>query len=70
MRIMLVDDHLLLRESLKRQIQESGHEVVADLSDGSSAVAVALKVQPDIYFDGHIDDRRRWHHGVSSDYGS
>ena len=48
MRIMLVDDHLLLRESLKRQIQESGHEVVADLSDGSSAVAVALKVQPDI----------------------
>lgn len=37
-----------MRESLKRQLQESGHEVVADLSDGSSAVAVALKVQPDI----------------------
>ena len=45
---MLVDDHLLLRESLKRQLQDLGHEVVADLSDGSSAVAVALKIQPDV----------------------
>ena len=29
MRIMLVDDHKLLRQSLKRQLEEFGHEVVA-----------------------------------------
>lgn len=48
MRIMLVDDHHLLRQSLKRQLEELGHEVVADLADGSSAVSVALKERPDV----------------------
>jgi DNA-binding NarL/FixJ family response regulator len=48
MKIMLVDDHLLLRESLKRQFQEFGHEVVGDFSDGITAVAAALKIQPDV----------------------
>ena len=48
MRIMLVDDHHLLRQSLKRQFEEFGHEVVADVSDGTSAVAAALKTRPDI----------------------
>jgi DNA-binding NarL/FixJ family response regulator len=45
---MLVDDHHLLRQSLKRQLQEFGHEVVADVADGISAIAAALKNQPDI----------------------
>ena len=48
MRIMLVDDHKLLRQSLKRQLEEFGHEVVADVADGNSAFAAALKNQPDI----------------------
>ena len=48
MRIMLVDDHKLLRQSLKRQLEEFGHEVVADVGDGISAIAAALKNQPDI----------------------
>ncbi len=48
MRIMLVDDHKLLRQSLKRQLEEFGHEVVADVADGNSAIAAALKNQPDI----------------------
>ena len=48
MRIMLVDDHHLLRQSLKRQLEEFGHEVVADVADGISAIAAALKNQPDI----------------------
>ena len=45
---MLVDDHKLLRQSLKRQLEEFGHEVVADVADGNSAIAAALKNQPDI----------------------
>ena len=48
MRIMLVDDHKLLRQSLKRQLEEFGHEVVADVADGNSAIAAALRNQPDI----------------------
>ena len=45
---MLVDDHHLLRQSLKRQFEEFGHEVVADVADGTSAVAAALNSRPDI----------------------
>lgn len=45
---MLVDDHHLLRQSLKRQLEEMGHEVAADLADGTSAVSVALKLRPDV----------------------
>ena len=48
MRIMLVDDHHLLRHSLRRQLEELGHDVVADLADGTSAVIVALKERPDV----------------------
>ena len=48
MRIMLVDDHHLLRQSLKRQFEELGHEVVADVADGISAVSAALNTRPDV----------------------
>ncbi|KGA19985.1 hypothetical protein GM51_5745 [freshwater metagenome] len=48
MRIMLVDDHHLLRQSLKRQLEDLGHEVVADVADGTSAISFALNKQPDI----------------------
>lgn len=48
MRIMLVDDHHLLRQSLKRQFEELGHEVVADVADGISAVSAALTTRPDV----------------------
>jgi len=48
MRLILVDDHQLLRDSLKRQFEELGHEVVADFSDGTRAVSAALKLRPDV----------------------
>ena len=48
MRIMLVDDHHLLRESLKRQFEELGHEVVAESADGSTAVALAISTRPEV----------------------
>jgi DNA-binding NarL/FixJ family response regulator len=47
-RIMLVDDHHLLRQSLKRQLEDLGYEVVADVADGTSAISIALNKQPDI----------------------
>jgi DNA-binding NarL/FixJ family response regulator len=45
---MLVDDHHLLRQSLKRQLEDLGHEVVADVADGTSAISIALNKHPDI----------------------
>ena len=48
MRLILVDDHQLLRDSLKRQFEELGHEVVADFSDGTRAVSAALTLHPDV----------------------
>ena len=48
MRLILVDDHQLLRDSLKRQFEELGHEVVADFSDGTRAVSAALRLRPDV----------------------
>ena len=48
MRLILVDDHQLLRDSLKRQFEELGHEVVADFSDGTRAVSAALTLRPDV----------------------
>ncbi|MEY3147572.1 MAG: hypothetical protein RL688_791, partial [Actinomycetota bacterium] len=48
MRLILVDDHQLLRDSLKRQFEELGHEVVADFSDGTRAISAALTLRPDV----------------------
>lgn len=48
MRLILVDDHQLLRDSLKRQFEELGHEVIGEFSDGTRAVSSALTLRPDV----------------------
>ena len=48
MRLILVDDHQLLRDSLKRQFEELGHEVIGEFSDGTRAVSAALTLRPDV----------------------
>ena len=47
MRILLADDHTLLREALRRAIESAGHEVVAEAGDGEEAVRLAESVRPD-----------------------
>lgn len=47
-RIILVDDHQLLRDALRRNLEASGFEVVAEACDGPSAVATALQHRPDL----------------------
>lgn len=47
-RILLVDDHQLLREALRRNLEASGFEIVAEAGDGPSAVALALQHRPDL----------------------
>lgn len=48
-RVLLVDDHKMMREGLKKIIkEEDGIEVIAEASDGREAVTLAHEVKPDI----------------------
>ena len=47
-RLMLVDDHRMLRETLKRSMLDEGFDVVAEASDGLEAVALAAEHHPDV----------------------
>ena len=48
MRVLLADDHTLLREGLRRSLEDSGVEVVAEAADGEQAVRLADEHRPDV----------------------
>lgn len=45
-RILLVDDHQLLREALRRNLEAYDFEIVAEASDGPTSIALALEMRP------------------------
>ncbi len=48
-RVMVVDDHSIVREGLKHVLEQSGEfEVVGQAADGEEAVRVAAEVSPDV----------------------
>jgi two-component system response regulator NreC len=47
LRILLADDHTILRQSLRRALEAAGHTVVAEAGDGEEAVRLAESVRPD-----------------------
>ncbi len=48
-RVLLADDHSIVREGLRRIVEESGDiEVVAEASDGREAVLAVRKEKPDV----------------------
>lgn len=48
-RILLVDDHRIIREALRVVLeQDSGLRIVGEAGDGESALALAEKLQPDV----------------------
>ena len=48
MRIVIVEDSVLLREGIARLLNESGHEVVGQLVDAEQVVAVVDEFRPDL----------------------
>ena len=47
-RLLLADDHPMLRDGLRRSLTEEGFEVVGEASDGAEGVAVVTRLQPDV----------------------
>ena len=48
-RVMLVDDHQIVRDGLRETLERSGEfEVVAEAADGETAVEMAQSQQPDV----------------------
>lgn len=48
MRILLADDHAIIRDGLANLLKQCDHEIVGEAVDGRSAVQMALELKPDI----------------------
>src|SRR6476619_5322057 len=48
MRVLLADDHQLLRQAIRRALEDAGMEVAAEAGDGGEAVRLAGELEPDV----------------------
>lgn len=48
LRILLADDHQIVRQGLKALLEQEGFDVAAEASDGLEAVRLARDLQPDV----------------------
>jgi DNA-binding NarL/FixJ family response regulator len=48
MRVVLADDHAMMRDGLRAVLEKAGVEVVGEASNGREAVAVATRLRPDV----------------------
>lgn len=47
-RLLLADDHALVRQGLKAFLERQGFQVVCEAADGQEALRTAVKAQPDV----------------------
>lgn len=72
-RLLLADDHRMLRETMKRSMIDEGFDVIAEAADGLEAVTLTLEHRPDVVlmdvtmpeFDG-VEATRRIHEADAS----
>ncbi len=50
MRVLIAEDEAVIRMDLREMLEEDGHEVVGEASDGAEAVRLAKQVSPDVVF--------------------
>ena len=48
MRLLIADDHVLFRESLRSLLEAHGFEVLGEASNGREAVDLTIRMQPDV----------------------
>ncbi|MGE5289561.1 MAG: hypothetical protein ACM3ML_20665 [Micromonosporaceae bacterium] len=49
LRILIAEDHPLIRHPLRRDLETGGLEVCAEAPTGADAVTAALRVRPDLW---------------------
>ena len=47
-RLLLVDDHKMIRDGLRRSLEDHGFEVVGEAGDGQEAIRMAVALEPDV----------------------
>ena len=47
-RVLIVDDHRLVREGLRRTLEDAGFEVVGEAADGAAGVELAEQLRPHV----------------------
>ena len=47
-KIMIVDDSSIVRKTLKKQIEDLGHEVIAEAENGKDAIKKYMRLKPDL----------------------
>jgi DNA-binding NarL/FixJ family response regulator len=48
LRVVIADDHVMVRDGLRRLLQDAGLNVIGQACDGREAVALARQLAPDI----------------------
>ena len=66
-RVLLADDHRMLREGLRRSLSEEGFDIVGEAENGEQAVRLAAELQPGRRADGRVDARARRRRGHQAD---
>jgi two-component system response regulator DegU len=47
-RLLLADDHTMVRQSMRRSMEDAGFDIVGEASDGQQAIELAGDLRPDV----------------------